>query len=504
MFLIVDSDYKTIRDCLWLAWITSDYSLLKVLLDNCKDKPVFWCLAIHHLINLSPAKIKDPSAFKAIRREHPWLSNIWGKCQEPIYQNLFGKSHRHNLIYNLLIHFKESIILHNNVLPQLLHIFGELANNPRNCANLFLPTMPHDEIFEAKNAVKDAAWYFCSKGHYYAIGDCGRPAQEGKCPDCHEPIGGRNYSFVKNVPPAQQPSQADQTMPGYVLGEARAETRSVAVRETGGLEIAVIRFLLHSAMYHGCQTQLMDVHSIISPRLLDANSIEEFVAMHLQLNLKQIADCLGKSESDAIVLMHQLISRLATPPNIDSRDWTLKTKAQVRMWEAEFVKQCIQPVLANLEIDIVRQKTAESKDKEEAMTVLTEILNVTSPTTNNRSNVLSLAQFWRPREKNVRIEGLELKVGSNCLKDHCPFLLKILQEEPNFCELARLPKLIQLAQFFIKNYNRQLNVEDMDKMTVDKFLNEMDVNDQRFVTPLIQTFLAALTNLKTELFALDQ
>jgi hypothetical protein len=500
MFLIVDCDYKTIRDCLRLAWISSDYGLLNVLLDNYKEKPVVWCLAIHHLIKLSPTKIKDPSAFEAVLGQHRWLSNIWDKCHEPIYQNLFGKSHRHDSIYNLLIHFKESIL--QTVLPQFLHIFRELATNPRDCTGLFLPTMPHDETLEAKNAVAGVHWYCCSKGHYYAIGECGRPTQQSKCPDCDEPIGGQNHAFVGNVQQAQRPPQADQTRPGHVLGEARAETRSVAVRETGGLEIAVIRFLLHSAMYHGCQTRPMDVHSIVTPRLHDTNSIEEFVANHLLLNLKQISDCLGKSENDVIVLMHQIISRLATLRYIDG-DWRLNIKTKVRTWEAEFVKQYIKPALGNLEIDIVRQRTAVSDDKEEATTVLNEIIYEKSPATNDRSNILSLAQFWRPRE-NIRVEGIESKIGSKRLKDHCPFLLKILQEEPIFRELAQLPKLIELARFFIKNYSRQLEVRDTDQMTVKKFVSKMDSNDRKYVTPLIQTFFKTLNNLKTELFAFDQ
>jgi hypothetical protein len=67
-----------------------------------------------------------------------------------------------------------------------------------------------------------------------------------------------------------------------------------------------------------------------------------------------------------------------------------------------------------------------------------------------------------------------------------------------------LPKLIELARFFIKNYSRQLEVGDTDQMTVKKFVSKMDSNDRKYVTPLIQTFFKTLNNLKTELFAFDQ
>ena len=499
MFLIIDCDYKNIRDALRLAWLSSDYGVLNALLDHSKDKPVVWSLAIHHLNKLSQTKIKDPSAFGAFLTQHPWMSNIWDKNQEPIYQNLVGKGHRRESIYNLLIHFKETIF--RTALPQFLNIFRELATNSRNCALLFLPTMPHDETLETKTAAgANLRWYSCSKGHFYAIGECGRPTQQSICPDCNEPIGGLNHAFVRNVQPVQPPT--DQTRPGHVLGEARVGTRSVTVRETGGLEVAVIRFLLHSSMYHECQTQPLDVLSIITPRLPAVDAVEEFVANHLLLNLKQISDCLGKSENDAIVLLHQVISRLGKVRCIGG-DWRLDQKAKVKTWEVEFVKQYIKPAHGCLENDIVRQRTAVSDDKEEAATVLNEIIYEKSAATVDRSKVLDLPQFWMPRE-NIRVEGIESKIGSKRLKDHCPFLLKILQKENIFRELAQLPKLIELARFVTKNYSRQLEVRDTDAMTVKRFVSNMDPNDRRYVLPLIDTFLATLNNLKTQLFASDK
>jgi hypothetical protein len=36
-------------------------------------------------------------------------------------------------------------------------------------------------------------FYKCPNGHFYAIGECGRPMEEGKCPDCGFIIGGRDH-----------------------------------------------------------------------------------------------------------------------------------------------------------------------------------------------------------------------------------------------------------------------------------------------------------------------
>ena len=84
-----------------------------------------------------------------------------------------------------------------------------------------LPTMPHDDISEARGGVRDARkWFMCKQGHAYAIGDCGQPVEVGKCP-CGAPIGGGNYAFTdtgNNVQRQTQANLADQTRDGYILG----------------------------------------------------------------------------------------------------------------------------------------------------------------------------------------------------------------------------------------------------------------------------------------------
>ena len=40
--------------------------------------------------------------------------------------------------------------------------------------------------------------YKCPKGHIYLVGDCGRPMEESKCPDCGAKIGGRNHISATN------------------------------------------------------------------------------------------------------------------------------------------------------------------------------------------------------------------------------------------------------------------------------------------------------------------
>ncbi|KAG6087821.1 hypothetical protein E4U15_007340 [Claviceps sp. LM218 group G6] len=42
-------------------------------------------------------------------------------------------------------------------------------------------------------------WYACENGHYFTIGECGRPMVEARCPDCGAGIGGRDHNLAAGV-----------------------------------------------------------------------------------------------------------------------------------------------------------------------------------------------------------------------------------------------------------------------------------------------------------------
>jgi hypothetical protein len=42
-------------------------------------------------------------------------------------------------------------------------------------------------------------WYVCRNGHPFSVGECTRPMQESVCPQCGEPIGGRNHTPAAGV-----------------------------------------------------------------------------------------------------------------------------------------------------------------------------------------------------------------------------------------------------------------------------------------------------------------
>ncbi|KAF5861160.1 hypothetical protein ETB97_000534 [Aspergillus alliaceus] len=53
-------------------------------------------------------------------------------------------------------------------------------------------------------ATHSGHWYNCVNGHPLAIGECGMPMEQARCPECGAPIGGQNHTAVEGVSRPQE------------------------------------------------------------------------------------------------------------------------------------------------------------------------------------------------------------------------------------------------------------------------------------------------------------
>ncbi|KAJ5144090.1 uncharacterized protein N7515_002877 [Penicillium bovifimosum] len=53
-------------------------------------------------------------------------------------------------------------------------------------------------------ATHSGHWYNCVNGHPFAIGECGMPMEQARCPECGAPTGGQNHRAVEGVSRAQE------------------------------------------------------------------------------------------------------------------------------------------------------------------------------------------------------------------------------------------------------------------------------------------------------------
>lgn len=406
VFLTVDRNYKPLRDAISHAWLSGNLQEVSNMIIEHANDPKLWTLAFHHLTKVNPVNRRHDEAFDVLLQEHKWLKDLWTKNNAESYMSLVGKTHVHTAIQTLLVHF--ATILKDTKMSHFFDIFRLMTKTPQNCGHLYLPTMPQDEAMEVKAAIVDATtWFKCPNCQAaYAIGNCGQPVEAGKCPGCGSLVGGQRYAFAgtgHNVTQVQQAVFNDSTKPGHTLDEAIPNSRSTRVRDISGLAVAVVRFLLHSSMLEGCEANPKGVAGVITPQPKD---VSQFLVDHLLMNLKQISDCLGKSENDVIILLHHIIERCSKMKFVEG-NWNLNTKTTTRLWESKFVKEFLDPALRILDTSLASHQVAVKEDTEEASCVLQDILFEPPGTTNDRSKILSLPQFWFPRT-NISIDRLIL------------------------------------------------------------------------------------------------
>ncbi len=187
--LVLGNLYKRVRDALSRA--AHDMAPLMDILKKEDTLQVggVWPLAVHSVYR--PGRGREEARGKirdALRSSpKPHFAEAMEQQRKPSASSLFpSPSARQQAILTVVFHL-EAVLRDNGGSPLLLAL-RTLASNPTE--NTFLPTMPQDDTAEATAGMEGVKWYECSRGHIYAIGDCGRPTGEASCPDCGGKIGG--------------------------------------------------------------------------------------------------------------------------------------------------------------------------------------------------------------------------------------------------------------------------------------------------------------------------
>ena len=100
------------------------------------------------------------------------------------------------------------------------------------------------------------------------------------------------------------------------------------------LEVVIIRFILHAAMWIGHVGKQDFIINLISSKPADVGT---FLMDHMKLDIKQLANILDKNEEYAQLLLHKtLMSMKLNHDPIKNNDWS--SKKDVKEWETSFAK----------------------------------------------------------------------------------------------------------------------------------------------------------------------
>ena len=78
--------------------------------------------------------------------------------------------------------------VNTSIINELLHKNFYSSDTERKCKNLIF-------IKETAAILKGLGtkWYKCPNGHFYVVGECGRPMEQSVCPECRARIGGQHH-----------------------------------------------------------------------------------------------------------------------------------------------------------------------------------------------------------------------------------------------------------------------------------------------------------------------
>ncbi|XP_046558708.1 E3 ubiquitin-protein ligase rnf213-beta-like [Haliotis rubra] len=134
-----------------------------------------------------------------------------------------GHNMRDQSVMCLLVHAYVTLT-HFNKVTNFIKPLTDLILAPHKMMNMFLPTMPQDDIDAIRQSLTregTIVFYQCQNGHPYAIGECGRPYTEATCNICKTKIGGLSHQAAAG----NTQVTGDQTRPGHVLGKSSRQNQ---------------------------------------------------------------------------------------------------------------------------------------------------------------------------------------------------------------------------------------------------------------------------------------
>ncbi|XP_039564492.1 E3 ubiquitin-protein ligase RNF213-like, partial [Passer montanus] len=176
----------------------------------------------------------------------------------------------------------------------------------------FLPTMPEDIVAQARTweEIRDLRWYECANGHPCTVGECGRPMEKSRCPECHVPIGGRNHKPVEGFRLSR--NRPDRTQTGHILADIEhRRTLGISDRGMSSTVFVLLRLLTHLSMLLGASRDPQSLGRMIKPTV---NDVMSFLKQHIQEDLAQLTRSLGKSVDDTINILHLVLSSFLQAP----------------------------------------------------------------------------------------------------------------------------------------------------------------------------------------------
>uniref|UniRef100_A0A1I8JAF5 RING-type domain-containing protein n=1 Tax=Macrostomum lignano TaxID=282301 RepID=A0A1I8JAF5_9PLAT len=330
---------------------------------------------------------------------------------------------------SLLIHFYFCLLTSKGK-SDFTEFLSQLA---KHRYDWYLPAMPHDELFEAFNAVglnERLGAYVCPNGHPYYIGECTRPWGTSTCLDCGSTIGGHVHRPAKGN---QKFKSIDRTKKDFVALES-GSTGPEAVRELSGCSVALLRLIQSLALMKDNQK----------------DSVQEF-----KTGLRLFTGSTGRSEEDAYHTLHLVLEKKLRK-STEKSGFDLTKDQERRAFENRMYASLLQPILDNLDDHLRESNKSVSQDDSGTASEIVKLIHETSERDTNDPQ----APLWRFRRiitvENARQAFQELggnERGQYRLTD------AIIKWEPVLRNVKELPVLVNMANELVSAWKRNKELD---------------------------------------------
>ncbi|NWT04578.1 RN213 ligase, partial [Mionectes macconnelli] len=313
----------------------------------------------------------------------------------------------------------------------------------------------------------------CSNGHPCTVGECGRPVETGRCPECLLPIGGVRY---KPVPGFKEFwNNEDRTQTGHILGDVEhRRTLGVSDRGMSPVVFVLIRSLTHLSMLLGATRDPQSLGKIIKPRVRDTVS---FLQEHVQEDLEQLTKILGKSVDETISTLHLLLGSLLQDPHQHPGQWpvqfdpVLSTKEKRNKWEQIVANTIIVPELKDLDKNLLKLNRQIQEDERISSNPIVKIVYGDPAAFLSqlpKNSHIHHSKMWSCR-KRISVENLGHVVQQKNAKDTVPLLWKFLQKESELRLVKFLPEILALQRDLVRRFQ---NTAEIKRCSIREFLRE--------------------------------
>lgn len=225
------------------------------------------------------------------------------------------------MMAQMLVHF--IVKIHTMDKTTLMQPLRMIATKPESMQDVFLPTMPQEDLKYIDEAMKSfikksgrgeqIQMYKCPNGHAYMIGDCGRPYYKGTCNECGKPIGGAGHTPEQGNVKVE--TIEEKTVTGHILGGAKNRHKiPIPERKMTPASTAVLRLFTHMAMYVGTNTNIQAISAMVVPAV-NGGQLADFFWSHIVCDLEVLGNALRRSPDECVLLMHMIMDGIFNETN---------------------------------------------------------------------------------------------------------------------------------------------------------------------------------------------